>query len=155
MAPDGKTLYRLPQMNVATFGAFHLTVGINRGVVWDLGSYRKLYTNSGLRLSLSCGARAKTDSEECCRFFFVINNADCSTPGPIEGVISMNVNSNIHRPILIEGICEGIPAGDVNLSVHVGYCKDQVSIADCHFGHKSYDHVMASEVYAEREIIYF
>ncbi|XP_067930638.1 collagen triple helix repeat-containing protein 1-like [Watersipora subatra] len=154
MAADGK-IYRLPQMNVATFSAFDLHVDTDEGLVWDLGNYHKVYTNSGLRLSLSSDARIFTSSEECCKFTFAINNVECSTPGPIEGIVSVNVYINLHRPILIEGICEEIPAGDVNLSVHVGKCKDQLSVGDCFFGWESSIHAMASEVYAEREIISF
>ena len=57
--------------------------------------------------------------------------------------------------ILVEGICEGIPAGDVTITIWAGKCKGFNQKGNCHFGWGSYQHMLISETFVEREIIEF
>lgn len=59
-------------------------------------NYTKLYNSSGLQLTLSAGVR----SVDCCRYFFSINDTECSNPGPIEGISSTKSCIELDQPIL-------------------------------------------------------
>lgn len=69
--------------------------------------FAKIYHSSGIRLTLSSDARSyreygDTTYDPCCRYYFKINGAECSNPGPIEGITHLNKQVNLHRPILGE-----------------------------------------------------
>ena len=57
--------------------------------------------------------------------------------------------------LLVEGICDGIPAGDVTITIWAGKCKGFGQIGHCHFGWNSYLHMLISETFVEREIMQF
>ena len=40
----------------------------------------------------------------------------------IDGVVYVNIKSNVHRHRQIEGFCEKIPSGLVRVAVNVGNC---------------------------------
>ena len=50
------------------------------------------------------------------------NDAECTTPAPIDGTIYHSTDINIHRPSNIEGYCGGIAAGKVRVAVNLGKC---------------------------------
>ncbi|ELK08622.1 Collagen triple helix repeat-containing protein 1 [Pteropus alecto] len=68
----------------------------------------------------------------CCqRWYFTFNGAECSGPLPIEAIIyldqgspELNSTINIHRTSSVEGLCEGIGAGLVDVAIWVGTCSD-------------------------------
>ena len=66
----------------------------------------------------------------------------------------MNYNALLIPPS-VEGICEGIPAGNVTVTIWAGKCKGFDKIGDCSFGWNSYQHMLISETYVDREIIPF
>lgn len=55
--------------------------------------------------------------------------------------------------VVVEGICEGIPAGTVTLAIYAGICSENSVAGDCWFGWNSYPQILVSESYVEREII--
>ena len=57
--------------------------------------------------------------------------------------------------VLVEGICDGIPAGDVTITIWAGKCKGISVVGDCYFGWNSYQHMLISETFVEREIMQF
>lgn len=44
-------------------------------------------------------------------------------------------------------------SGDVIITIWAGKCRDMTIQGSCHFGWKSYQHMLISETYAEREIV--
>ena len=61
----------------------------------------------------------------CCgRWYITFNGAECSGPITIEGVVYVNINSDVLRPRHIEGFCENIPSGIIRIAVRVGNCPD-------------------------------
>ena len=56
---------------------------------------------------------------------------------------------------LVEGVCDGIPAGDVTITIWAGKCKGISVVGDCYFGWNSYQHMLISETFVEREIMQF
>ena len=60
----------------------------------------------------------------CCgRWYITFNGAECSGPAAIDGVVYVDINSNLQRPRQIEGLCENIPSGLIRVAVHVGNCN--------------------------------
>ena len=57
--------------------------------------------------------------------------------------------------ILVEGICDGIPAGDVTITIWAGKCKGYSNVGDCYFGLTESQQMLISETFVEREIISF
>uniref|UniRef100_A0A8B9WWP3 CTHRC1 C-terminal domain-containing protein n=1 Tax=Bos mutus grunniens TaxID=30521 RepID=A0A8B9WWP3_BOSMU len=73
----------------------------------------------------------KCRSACCQRWYFTFNGAECSGPLPIEAIIyldqgspELNSTINIHRTSSVEGLCEGIGAGLVDIAIWVGTCSD-------------------------------
>ena len=61
-------------------------------------------------------------SGPCCeRWYFTFNGVECSGPMAIDGVVYVNIKSNVHRHRQIE-FCENIPSGLVRVAVNVGNC---------------------------------
>ena len=65
------------------------------------------------------------------------------------------VTANCLLGFVVEGICEGIPAGYVQVMIRAGVCKNTPQPGDCLFGWYSDAHFMISETYVDREIIDF
>ena len=64
-----------------------------------------------------------THCTACCnRWYVTFNDAECTTPAPIDGTIYHSTDINIHRPSNIEGYCGGIAAGKVRVAVNLGKC---------------------------------
>ena len=55
--------------------------------------------------------------------------------------------------IVVEGTCDGIPAGDVTLTVWVGKCRGMSTVGDCHFEWSSYNHMLISETFVDRVMV--
>ena len=67
--------------------------------------YKKLHQTSGVRVMLSYDARVYNGHEYnnnqhgyCCRHYLKFNGDECTNPGTIEGVNSMNRDIDLHRP---------------------------------------------------------
>ena len=69
-------------------------------------NYNKLYSQSGIRLTMSANGRCYWGHnnpgryDECCRHYFLINGNECSNQGTIEGIHYLNKWTNLYRPIM-------------------------------------------------------
>ncbi|XP_061805352.1 collagen triple helix repeat-containing protein 1-like isoform X1 [Nerophis lumbriciformis] len=107
-----------------------LNYGIDLGKIADC-TFTKLRTDSALRVLFSGSLRLKCKNACCQRWYFTFNGAECMAPLPIESIIyldqgspELNSTINIHRTSSVEGLCEGVKAGLVDVAVWVGTCAD-------------------------------
>ncbi|KAF7226200.1 collagen triple helix repeat-containing protein 1 isoform X1 [Nothobranchius furzeri] len=107
-----------------------LNYGIDLGKVADC-TFTKLRSDSALRVLFSGSLRLKCKNACCQRWYFTFNGAECTGPLPVESIIyldqgspELNSTINIHRTSSVEGLCEGIKAGLVDVAVWVGTCAD-------------------------------
>ncbi|EAW91876.1 collagen triple helix repeat containing 1 [Homo sapiens] len=107
-----------------------LNYGIDLGKIAEC-TFTKMRSNSALRVLFSGSLRLKCRNACCQRWYFTFNGAECSGPLPIEAIIyldqgspEMNSTINIHRTSSVEGLCEGIGAGLVDVAIWVGTCSD-------------------------------
>ncbi|KAM4569020.1 collagen triple helix repeat-containing protein 1-like isoform 3-T3 [Fundulus diaphanus] len=107
-----------------------LNYGIDLGKVADC-TFTKLRSDSALRVLFSGSLRLKCKNACCQRWYFTFNGAECTGPLPVESIIyldqgspELNSTINIHRTSSVEGLCEGIKAGLVDVALWVGTCSD-------------------------------
>ncbi|XP_055967397.1 collagen triple helix repeat-containing protein 1 [Sorex fumeus] len=107
-----------------------LNYGIDLGKIAEC-TFTKMRSNSALRVLFSGALRLKCRSACCQRWYFTFNGAECAGPLPIEAIIyldqgspELNSTINIHRTSSVEGLCEGIGAGLVDVAIWVGTCSD-------------------------------
>ncbi|KAL4616998.1 collagen triple helix repeat-containing protein 1 [Arapaima gigas] len=107
-----------------------LNYGIDLGKIAEC-TFTKMRTDSALRVLFSGSLRLKCRTACCQRWYFTFNGAECSSPLPIESIIyldqgspELNSTINIHRTSAVEGLCEGIQAGLVDVAIWVGTCAD-------------------------------
>ncbi|XP_078146343.1 collagen triple helix repeat-containing protein 1a [Centroberyx gerrardi] len=107
-----------------------LNYGIDLGKIADC-TFTKRRSDSALRVLFSGSLRLKCKSACCQRWYFTFNGAECAGPLPVESIIYLDQGSaesnstiNIHRTSTVEGLCEGIPSGLVDVAVWVGTCAD-------------------------------
>uniref|UniRef100_A0A8C2D4D0 Collagen triple helix repeat containing 1a n=1 Tax=Cyprinus carpio TaxID=7962 RepID=A0A8C2D4D0_CYPCA len=88
-------------------------------------------SDSTLRVLFSGSLRLKCKMACCQRWYFTFNGAECTGPLPIESIIyldqgspELNSTINIHRTSSVEGLCDGIQAGLVDVGIWVGTCAD-------------------------------
>lgn len=61
----------------------------------------------------------------CCgRWYLTINGKECSSPAQIDAVIYSSglKDLNLHRPGVVDGLCDGIPKGPLTVGLSVGKC---------------------------------
>ena len=95
--------------------------------------FQKAYSNSALRVTYQGHMRTLSCYSNCCRRWFItINNAECSSPAPIDALIYANPVSglNLHRPGTLDGLCNNIPAGRVTVGLSVGKCTGYSNVGD-------------------------
>ncbi|XP_031432262.1 collagen triple helix repeat-containing protein 1-like [Clupea harengus] len=107
-----------------------LNYGIDLGKIADC-TFTKLRSDSAVRVLFSGSLRLKCRSACCQRWYFTFNGAECAGPLPIESIIYLDQGSpefnstiNIHRTTAVEGLCEGIRSGLVDVAIWVGTCGD-------------------------------
>ncbi|XP_061113604.1 collagen triple helix repeat-containing protein 1-like isoform X1 [Conger conger] len=107
-----------------------LNYGIDLGKIAEC-TFTKLRSDSALRVLFSGSLRLKCKTACCQRWYFTFNGAECTGPLPIESIIYLDQGSpefnstiNIHRTSSVEGMCEGIHAGLVDVAIWVGTCAD-------------------------------
>ncbi|KAJ7413221.1 Collagen triple helix repeat-containing protein 1 [Willisornis vidua] len=124
-----------------------LNYGIDLGKIAEC-TFTKMRSNSALRVLFSGSLRLKCKNACCQRWYFTFNGAECAGPLPIEAIIyldqgspELNSTINIHRTssgmyaesvlaemeqkaVAVEGLCEGINAGLVDIAIWVGTCSD-------------------------------
>lgn len=85
----------------------------------------KAQSRTALRVTYEGDMRLSTCKVSCCgRWFITINGKECSSPAPIDAVIVTGgvKGLNLHRPGVVDGLCEGIPKGKVTVGLSVGKC---------------------------------
>ncbi|XP_073446546.1 collagen triple helix repeat-containing protein 1 [Dendrobates tinctorius] len=107
-----------------------LNYGIDLGKIAEC-TFTKMRSHSALRVVFSGSLRLKCKTACCQRWYFTFNGAECAGPLPIEAIIyldqgstELNSTINIHRTSTVEGLCEGISAGLIDVAVWVGTCSD-------------------------------
>uniref|UniRef100_A0A3B3TCJ9 Collagen triple helix repeat containing 1b n=1 Tax=Paramormyrops kingsleyae TaxID=1676925 RepID=A0A3B3TCJ9_9TELE len=97
----------------------------------DECTFTKMRSDSSLRVLFSGSLRLKCKTACCQRWYFTFNGAECAAPLPIESIIyldqgspELNSTINIHRTSAVEGLCDGIQAGLVDVAIWVGTCAD-------------------------------
>ena len=87
-----------------------------------------------------------TGCTHCCkRWFFTFNDAECTVPAAIDGVVYQRENLNIHRSVNIEGYCGGLSAGKVEVGFHVGNCAE-IAGGNAHTSWNSVSRIIIEEV---------
>ena len=81
------------------------------------------------------------------QMMILVNGADCASPGPIQFVEGIRMRQTTYdEPLLITGLCSGLPAGHVDISVaieHRSYSQDvQVQL-----GGFVQPHLIVEEIY--------
>ena len=92
-------------------------------------------SNSALRVTYQGDIRLlSVPTGSCRRWFITINNAECSSPAPIDALIYANVVSglNLHSPGTLDGLCNNIPAGRVTVGLSVGKCNGYSHVGDAY-----------------------
>ncbi|KAM3873195.1 collagen triple helix repeat-containing protein 1-like isoform 1-T1 [Diretmus argenteus] len=107
-----------------------LNYGIDLGKVADC-TFTKMRSDSALKVLFSGSLRLKCRTACCQRWYFTFNGAECAGPLPIESIIyldqgspELNSTINIHRTSAVEGLCEGVKSGLVDVAIWVGTCAD-------------------------------
>ncbi|KAF6026444.1 CTHRC1 [Bugula neritina] len=114
-------------------------------------SYTKEYADTGLKLSTHGNHRVAPDSTNsgCGRWFFEIDNAECSDPGTIEGVLDPQLASSYYIPLHVSGICHNVGIGSHTIQYSVGRCQGQSMDTDATTGWASSFTIVVEEVRVE------
>ena len=62
-------------------------------------------------------------------------------------------NASLIVLIAVEGTCDDLGSGDIDITIWAGICQGHSKKGKCFFGWNSYQHMLISETFAEREII--
>ena len=83
----------------------------------------------------------------CCkRWYFTFNDAECTGPLPIDGVVYLSPTGDPHRVRHVEGYCENLYIiGQVRVGFWVGNCQ-WYGDADAHTGWNSVSRIVVEEV---------
>ncbi|XP_069776352.1 collagen triple helix repeat-containing protein 1-like [Narcine bancroftii] len=129
-----------------------LNYGIDLGKVAEC-TFTKIRTDSTLRVLFIGSLRLKCKTPCCQRWYFTFNGAECSGPLPIEAIIyldqgspELNSTINIHRTSTVEGLCEGITAGLVDVSFWIGLCSEGYPQGDASTGWNSVSRLIIEEL---------
>ncbi|XP_071825998.1 collagen triple helix repeat-containing protein 1-like [Apostichopus japonicus] len=83
----------------------------------------------------------------CCgRWYFAFNGAECSNPQVIDGTVYMAHYSgaDLHRYRKISGVCDGLSAGSIDVTINVGNCAGYGSY-DRHSGWNAVSRLLIEE----------
>ena len=88
--------------------------------------FKKISDKTGLRVFWN-GVLRIANCHACCRrWYFTFNDAECSAPAAIDGIVYMNYGKgfkkDLHRVRQIEGVCEKVHKGTVRVGFWVGNC---------------------------------
>lgn len=89
----------------------------------------------------------RTGSNTCGRWYLAFNGVECSNPNAIDTQIySSEAGLDIHRSSVIEGICKGLPEGEIRVELHAGPCT--YPTANLYTGWMSVSRMIIEEVEA-------
>lgn len=91
-----------------------------------------------------------TAEKHCNRWFFKINGEECRTPTTIDTAINTSEEWTYMRPATVDGICTGIPAGQVTVTINVGACSNpgDLTTGDTRTGAYSTSRMLLEEVHS-------
>ncbi|XP_020898274.1 collagen triple helix repeat-containing protein 1 [Exaiptasia diaphana] len=120
--------------------------GKDKGLIKNCFFHKK-YSHTVLHVYWNGDFRIYGCNNCCKRWFFTFNGAECKSPNAIDGILHMGTgkNQNIHRVRHIEGHCDKIHKGKVNVGFNVGNCKGYGN-ADARTGWNSVSRLFIEEV---------
>ena len=83
------------------------------------------------------------------QMMILVNGADCASPGPIQFVEYINQRQTTYdEPLLITGLCSGLPAGPVDITVAVeNYNQYYSQDVQLQLGGFVQPHLIVEEIY--------
>ncbi|XP_013399870.1 uncharacterized protein LOC106166018 [Lingula anatina] len=116
-----------------------------KGIVANI-SYTKKHSFTALRVQWSGSLRGPYNTAGgCVRWYFKFNNMECGNPDTIEYMHHDNAATDLHRRGHMDGMCEGIPEGVVNIQMHQGNCFG-FPLSTGYVGHHDESFIMVQEV---------
>ena len=112
-------------------------------------SYTKQEAGTRLWLQFSSNLRTHGGAGSCCRWALRVNGAQCDVP--VNGNVYINPAGNYHHHTTINGICNNVPAGNVNVESFIELCPGY-GAADCYTGWNSMTALIVREVPAAENI---
>ena len=112
-------------------------------------SFRKLQSDTALKVSFQGNTRVQGSGTKCNRWYFKFNGTECSGPKTIEAAVYNGWPSHVDPELLhhrsFEGYCENIPQGAVRVELWVGKCSHH-TLGDAYTGWNSVSRIMIEEV---------
>ena len=89
-------------------------------------------------------------SNVCNRWYFTFDDAECTKPATIEGVIYV-ASTKVHLPHYavnrhIEGYCNEVPKGHIRVGFWVGKCRAGYTLGEAYAGWNSMSRIVIVEV---------
>ncbi|KAI0233710.1 hypothetical protein LSAT2_016074 [Lamellibrachia satsuma] len=92
--------------------------------------FEKKHNDTVLRIAWNGDLRllhAGSKSQSCRRWYFSLNDKECSVPDTIDSILIASTNGpSLHKPAYVDGYCRGVPAGTVNVAWNVGDCPGDI-----------------------------
>ncbi|XP_046846364.1 collagen triple helix repeat-containing protein 1-like [Xenia sp. Carnegie-2017] len=109
--------------------------------------FTKKFDNTSIQVFYGGTLRIYGCNGCCKRWFFTFNGVECKNPLPIDGILFMEngKSQNIHRHRQIEGYCNKIHKGKVQVGFRVGNCAGYGN-ADAYSGWNSVSRIVIKEV---------
>ncbi|CAH1253602.1 CTHRC1 [Branchiostoma lanceolatum] len=88
-------------------------------------TFNKNRDDSTVMVLFNGAMRVKSGAAACKRWFFTFNGAECADPMTIEAMVYMDteLSINIHRAGTVQGLCDGIKRGVVDVALWVEDCE--------------------------------
>jgi len=65
------------------------------------------------------------------------------------------LSKTVYIGLVVDGICEGLPAGTMQIQFASGKCRGETLAGEAYMGWNSFINIMIAETYVEREVITF
>lgn len=118
-------------------------------VLFQTCNFTKMHNSTWLKVSFTGNLRIGGCSNCCGRWYFTFNGVECRDPVPIDASIYVvgPDKANPLRPRHIEGYCNGIQKGPVDLAFSIGRCPG-FGEANAYTGWSSASRIIIEEVQA-------
>ncbi|XP_038076073.1 collagen triple helix repeat-containing protein 1-like [Patiria miniata] len=119
--------------------------GRDSGVIYTC-QFEKKFDSTSIFMAYGGNTRI-TNCHGCCgRWYFTINGAECSNPQVIDGTVYMAhfTAADLHRHRTVQGYCNGISAGWIDVTFNVGNCNGYGSY-DLYTGWNSVSRIVVEE----------
>ncbi|XP_078367932.1 uncharacterized protein LOC144651803 isoform X1 [Oculina patagonica] len=120
--------------------------GKDSGVIQNC-EFVKNFKDTALHVYFAGNLRIHGCDGCCSRWYFTFNDAECSSPGSIDGAFYMADKTRyLHRHRHIEGHCNNIHKGKVRVGFWVGNCNQGHKNADAYTGWATMSRIFIEEV---------